>query len=72
MSDVGVICARASSLQKLQRELDRLLAGRSADEVPGVSHFAAPVSSRQSGGVWGGSRTEQKLEYSAVVLVRGQ
>jgi hypothetical protein len=70
MSEVGVICAHAPSLKKLEKELVALLAGRSADDVLGVSHYTAPVSTRQHRGIWSGSRQTHKLEYSAVVLIR--
>ena len=70
MSEVGVIWASAPSLEKLERELYRLLAGRSADDVLGVSHASSAVSSKQSGGLWGGASQAHKVEYSAVVLVR--
>ena len=70
MAEVGVITAQASSLKKLEKELARLLAGRPSDDVLGVSHFTAPVSTEQSGGIWSGSRQINKLEYSAVVLIR--
>lgn len=70
MSEVGVICARAPSLEKLEKELSRLLADRAADDVLGVSHSAAAVSSKQSGGIWGDGSQAHKVEYSAVVLVK--
>ena len=70
MSEVGVIWARAPSLEKLEKELARLLAGRDADDVLGISHSSSAVSSKQSGGVWGGATVAHALEYSAVVLVR--
>jgi hypothetical protein len=69
MSEVGVICARARSLEKLEKELDRLLSGCAADEVLGVSHSTTAVSSKQSGGIWSGTRQANKVEYTAVVLV---
>jgi hypothetical protein len=72
MSDVGVIWARAPSLEKLEKELARGLAGCVADDVLAVSHSAAPVADKQSGGIWSGSTRAQKLEYSALVLVRSQ
>jgi hypothetical protein len=62
--------ARASSLDKLETELSGLLADCAADAVLGVSHSAAVVSSKQSGGLWGGGNQAHKLEYSAIVLVR--
>ncbi|MHB8659594.1 MAG: hypothetical protein ACYC91_16915 [Solirubrobacteraceae bacterium] len=70
MSEVGLISTRAPSLEKLEKELARLLADCAADDVLGVSHSAAVVSSRQSGGIWGGGSQANKLEYSAVVLLR--
>lgn len=70
MSEVGVIWARAPSLEKLERELARLLAGHAADDVLAVSHSTAELSSKQSGGLWRGARQAHTLEYSAVVLVR--
>jgi len=70
MAEVGVIWARAPSLEKLENELTRLLAGCSADDILGVSHSSAAVSSKQTGGIWGGAAHTLKLEYSAVVLVR--
>jgi hypothetical protein len=70
MPEVGVIWARAPSLQKLEKELDRLLAGCAADDVLGVSHSTTAVSSKQSGGIWSGTRQVSKVEYTAVVLVR--
>jgi hypothetical protein len=70
MAEVGVIWAGAPSLEKLENELARLLAGCSADDILGVSHSSAAVSSKQSGGIWGGAFQTLKLEYSAVVLVR--
>jgi hypothetical protein len=70
MSEVAVIWARAPSLEKLEKELTQLLAGRAADEVLGVSHSTAPVTSKQSGGLWGGANQSHRLEYTALVLVR--
>lgn len=70
MSEVGVIWARAPSLEKLEKELAGLLADCAADDVLGVSHSTAAVSTKQSGGVWSGASHAHKLEYSAVVLVR--
>jgi hypothetical protein len=70
MSEVGVVWARAPSLEKLEKELARLLAGCAADDVLGVSHSSAAVSSKQSGGIWSGASQTHKVEYSAVVLVR--
>jgi hypothetical protein len=70
MSEIGVIWARAHSLEKLEKELTQLLADCAADDVLGVSHTTAAVSSKQSGGIWSGASQAHKLEYSAVVLVR--
>ena len=70
MPKVGVMWARAPSLEKLEKELTRLLADCAADDVLGVSHMTAAVSSKQSGGIWSGASQAHKLEYSAVVLVR--
>jgi hypothetical protein len=70
MAGVGVIWARAPSLEKLENELSRLLAGCSADDILGVSHSFSAVSCKQSGGIWRGGAQTLKLEYSAVVLVR--
>jgi hypothetical protein len=70
MPAVGVICAHANSPRKLEKELDRLLVGHAAEDVLGVSHSAALVSTKQYGGIWSGARHSHKLEYSAVVLVR--
>jgi hypothetical protein len=72
MSDVAVIWARAPSLEKLQKELARVLAGYVADDVLGISHSAAPASSKTSGGIWSGTTQSHKVEYSAIVLVRAQ
>lgn len=68
--DVEVISARASSLEKLEKELARRLAGCAADDILRVSHSTATISSRQSGGIWAGANHAHKLEYTAVVLVR--
>jgi hypothetical protein len=70
MSDVEVMSVRAPSLEKLEKELTRLLAGSATDNVLGISHSAAPVSSKQSGGIWAKSTETQRVEYSALVLVR--
>ena len=70
MSEVGVRWARAPSLEKLTKELARLLADCAAADVLGVSHACAAGSSKQSGVIWGGGSQAYKLEYSAVVLVR--
>jgi hypothetical protein len=47
-----------------------VLEGCVADDVLGVSHSAAPVSSKGSGGIWSGAIQSHKVEYSALVLVR--
>jgi len=70
MSEVGVLWARAPSLERLEKELSELLADWGADDVVSVSHSSAAVSSKQSGGIWGGATQTHKIEYSAVVLVR--
>jgi hypothetical protein len=62
--------ARAPSLEKLERQLSVLLADLVAEDVLGVSHSASAVSSKHSGGIWGGATQTHMLEYSAVVLVR--
>jgi hypothetical protein len=72
MSEVGVICIQAPSLEQLEKELGRLLADQSAKDVLGVSHYTSPVSTRQSGGIWSGARQAHKLAYSAVVLIRAE
>lgn len=72
MPDVAVICAHAKSPRQLEKELARLLRSHAADDVLGVSHWTATVSSKQSGGIWSGARQAHKLEYSAVVLVRAE
>lgn len=70
MSDVEVMSVRAPSLENLEKELTRLLADYAADDVLGVSHSSALVSSKQSGGIWSGGNQSHKVEYSALVLVR--
>jgi len=70
MFEVRSICARAPSPEKLQRQLDRLLQGYTADDILGVAHTSATKSSKQSGGIWSGTSHAHQLEYSAVVLVR--
>ena len=70
MSEVQVMSVRARSLEKLEKELTRLLASYAADDVVGVSHSAAAVSSKRSGGVWSATSEAHKVEYSALVLVR--
>jgi hypothetical protein len=70
MSGVGVVWARAPSLEKLEMELTRQLARCSAEDVVGVSHSTAVVSSKQSGGIWGAASHRHEVEYSAVVLLR--
>ena len=72
MAEVGVICAHAKSPRQLEKELARLLRGHAADDVLGVSHWTATVSSKQSGGIWSGAKQAHSLEYSAVVLVRAE
>ena len=72
MPDVAIICAHAPTPRQLEKELARLLRGHAADDVLGVSHWTATVSSKQSGGIWSGARQAHKLEYSAVVLVRAE
>ena len=72
MPDVAVICAHATSPRQLEKELARLLRGHAADDVLGVSHWTATVSTKQTGGIWSGARQAHKLEYSAVVLVRAE
>lgn len=71
MSEIEIIWARAPTLDKLEKKLARLLADCAAEDVLGVSHSSVAVSSKQSGGIWGGANQAHKLEYSAVVLVRG-
>mgnify|MGYP001369289621 CR=1 FL=1 len=70
MAAVDVIWARAPTLEKLQKELAELLDGYAPEDVIGVSHSAAAVSSKGSGGIWGGGRQAHGPEYSAIVLVR--
>lgn len=70
MSAVEVMSIRAPSLEKLEKELARFLGGYAADDVLSVSHSAAAVSSKRSGGVWSGASEAHKVEYSAVVLLR--
>lgn len=72
VSEVDVISVRAPSLAKLEKELVRVLADCSADAVLGVSHTAASHASKQSGGIWTGARDTNKLEYSALVLLRAR
>ena len=72
MPEVGVICAHAPSLKKLEKELARLLAGQTPEDVLGVSHYTSAVATRQSGGIWNGATQAHKLEYSAVVLIRAE
>jgi hypothetical protein len=72
MCEVDVISVRASSLTKLEKELVRLLADCSADDVLGVSHATASLGINQSGGIWTGARQTGKVEYSALVLLRTQ
>jgi hypothetical protein len=70
MSEVEVMSVRAPSLDKLEKALARLLAGYAADDVLGVSHSAAAMSNKRSGGVWSGASDAYKVEYSALVLLR--
>jgi hypothetical protein len=70
MAGVDVIWARAPTLEKLQKELVGVLDGYAPEDVVGVSHSTAAVSSKGSGGVWGGGRKANVVEYSALVLVR--
>jgi len=70
MPELEVMSVRAPSLEKLERELSRLLAGCSADDVVSVSHSSTAVASRQSGGIWSAASQCYKVEYSALVLVR--
>jgi hypothetical protein len=72
VSEVDVVSVRAPSLAKLEKELIRLLAACSADAVLGVSHATASIETNQSGGIWTGARHTNKLEYSALVLLRAQ
>jgi hypothetical protein len=72
MSEVDVVSVRAPSLTKLEKELVRLLADCSADSVLGVSHTTATLGAKQSGGIWTGARHANKVEYSALVLLRAQ
>jgi hypothetical protein len=72
VSEVDVISVRAPSLAKLEKELIRLLADCSADAVLGVSHATASLETKQSGGIWASPRHTNKIEYSALVLLRAQ
>jgi hypothetical protein len=72
VSEVDVVSVRAPSLAKLEKELVRLLADCSADAVLGVSHTTASLVTTQSGGVWTGARHTNKVEYSALVLLRAR
>lgn len=72
MAGVEVIWARAPTIEKLQKELADLLEAYAPQDVVGVSHCAVPVSGKESGGIWGGRRLMSTLEYSAVVLLRGE
>lgn len=72
MSQVTVLTTTAPSLDKLKRELGRLFDGCAADDVIAISHSTDTVSIKRSGGVWGPSSQTERLEYSAVVLVRGR
>ena len=64
--------ASATSLQKLQRELQRLRDGCQPDDVIGTSHDAVVVSPGGCGGIWGRARRANAVEYSALVRVREQ
>jgi hypothetical protein len=70
VAEVDVVSVRAPSLAKLEKELVRLLAECSADAVLGISHTTANLATKQSGGVWGGARHTNNVEYSALVLLR--
>ena len=70
--EVDVVSVRAPSLAKLEKELVRLLADCSADAVLGVSHATTSLETKQSGGIWTGARHTNKVEYSALVLLRAQ
>lgn len=72
MCEVDVVSVRAPSLTKLEKELVRLLADCSADDVLGVSHTTTSLATTQSGGIWTGVRHTNKVEYSALVLLRTQ
>jgi hypothetical protein len=71
MPDIEVLWARAPTLEKLEKELSRLLTECAADEVLGISHSSRALHTKQSGGIWAGATLTHKLEYSAIVLVRG-
>jgi hypothetical protein len=70
--EVDVVSVRAPSLTKLEKELVRLLADWAADDVLGVSHATTSLGTKQSGGIWTGARHTNKVEYSALVLLRAQ
>ena len=70
MAGVQVISARATTLEKLEKELARVLDGCEAEDVLGLSHDVTAESTKQTGGIWGGGAQTHKLEYTAVVLVR--
>jgi hypothetical protein len=70
VSEIEVLWARAPSLERLEKELARLLSNRAADDVLGVSHSTATTSSKQSRGIWSGASETNVLEYSALVLLR--
>ena len=72
VSEVDVVSVQASSLAKLEKELVRLLVDCSADAVLGVSHTTASLATTQSGGIWIGARRTNKLECSALVLLRAR
>lgn len=71
MPDIEVLWARAPSLDKLEKELSRLLTCRAANDVLGISHSSTALHTKQAGGIWAGATLTHKLEYSAVVLLRG-
>lgn len=70
MAAVQVISAQATTLEKLEKELSRALAGCAAEDILGLSHHVMAASTKQTGGIWGGAAQTYKLEYTAVVLVR--
>lgn len=72
MSEVDVVSVSAPSLAKLEKELVRLLADCSADAVLGMSHTTATLGAKQSGGIWTGAHHTNKVEYSALVLLRAR
>jgi hypothetical protein len=72
MCEVDVVSVRAPSLAKLEKQLVRLLANCSADDALGVSHATTSLGTKQSGGIWTGAHHTDKVEYSALVLLRTQ